>query len=140
MAVYMAERRASRREILIEHFGGKCQKCGRADNLEFNHLDRATKKFVLSGCHLDKAWKTILEEAAKCELVCQECHLAYTREQYASGEIPAHNKNHDPYVHGTARCYQENACREPLCQLAKREYRAKRLGYTEPVDMTYSAP
>lgn len=129
MARYMAERRSSRRGILIEHFGGECQKCGSGSDLEFNHLDRTTKLFNLSGCHLDKSWKRILEEAAKCELVCNSCHLAYTRAQHAAGEIVPHNKNTDPYVHGTMRCYQETGCKCPPCKAAKKLYRAKGCTY-----------
>ena len=134
MAVYMAERRASRRAILIEQFGSKCQKCGSTDNLEFNHLDRSTKKFVLSGCHLDKSWKAILEEAAKCELLCRGCHNEYTRQQFARGELVPSNKNTSEYLHGTARTYTEINCRCPRCRRAKVAYRAKETHYTEQVD------
>lgn len=131
MASYMAERRAKRRNALIALFGGMCQKCPSTENLEFNHLDRTKKKFVLSGCHLDKAWSVILAEADKCELVCRECHNAYTRGQYATGELYPPNKNLSPFLHGTARTYSETNCRCIPCKAAKREYRAKRLTYTE---------
>lgn len=129
MAVYMAERRSKRRNDLIKLFGGKCKTCGSTEELEFNHLDRTAKLFNLSGSALDKSWQTILEEAAKCELVCNRCHLAYTREQYAAGEIVPHNKNTAPYVHGTMRCYQETGCKCSPCKAAKKLYRAKGCDY-----------
>lgn len=135
MSVYMADRRAKRRADLIALKGSKCQKCESTESLEFNHLDRTLKKFSLSGCHLDKAWKSILAEAEKCELVCKGCHLDYTRSQYASGEIQAHNKNLRPFVHGTMRSYQEAGCKCDPCRTAKKRYRNKELGYSEVVIM-----
>lgn len=142
MRQYMAERRVKRRNQLIELSGGKCQQCGALENLEFDHRDRAEKKFTLSGAPLDRAWTTILEEHAKCDLLCKTCHLQHTAKQWADGELQAHNKGISrsgevlpPYVHGTMRRYQEKECRCEHCRAAKKAYRAKRITYHEILDL-----
>lgn len=134
MKDYMASRRALRRQKLIDLAGAKCRVCESTDNLEFNHLDRTTKSFVLSGHNLDTAWDKILEEFGKCELVCSEHHKEYTRGQYSNLELrPWNDKTALPYVHGTVRCYQETKCKCIHCKLAKRLYRNKQVGYDEVV-------
>lgn len=65
---------------LIELLGGKCKDCGYAAHpaaLEFDHL--RDKKMAISNM-LNQAykWETILEEVAKCELVCANCHSIRT--------------------------------------------------------------
>lgn len=77
MSVYMARRRGARRAKLLELRNNECEKCGSIEELQFDHIDPATKKFNLSGCYLDKKWETILEELDKCQLLCVECH--YTK-------------------------------------------------------------
>lgn len=134
MAEYMAARREKRRNSLIDLAGGKCNQCGTIEELEFNHLDRSTKLFNLSGAGLDKPWAKILEEAAKCELVCSTCHRKYTNEQFASGEIrPWNDKTDLPYEHGTVRMYQERKCKCKLCVTAKRMYRNKEIQYDQVI-------
>lgn len=132
MALYMKERRKTRRNKLIEMFGGCCSECGTTENLEFNHIDRTTRSFVLSGCYLDRPWNKILDEAKKCELLCKAHHVERTREQYATGQIIQHNsKKHLPYEHGTMRMYQEMHCRCDDCKYAKKLYRSKKTTYSE---------
>lgn len=134
MAEYMKARRLKRRLQLIELLGGKCTDCDTTENLEFNHIDRDSKLFELSGKSLDTKWEVILEEANKCELVCKEHHLERTREQYESGQIKIWNdKKHLPYIHGTMRCYQEQGCRCDFCKNAKRVYRSGNSKYSEVI-------
>ena len=46
-----------------------------AGDLEFDHIDPSTKVFgVCAG--LDKAWDVLVEEAAKCQLLCKPRHVA----------------------------------------------------------------
>lgn len=129
MAEYMAERRKNRRSALLSLHGDKCKECGSTESLEFNHRDRESKLFILSGCHLDKSWQKILAESEKCDLLCASCHKDYTAQQWAKGELTVHNKNEAPYAHGTPRMYQEQKCRCDDCKKAKRRYRAKELDY-----------
>jgi hypothetical protein len=134
MALYMKNRRAKRRQKLIELGGDKCSKCHSLSNLEFNHIDRSTKLFVLSGKGLDKSWEKILEELDKCELLCNNCHVEKTREQYQNKEIrPWNDKRHLPYIHGTTRSYEEIKCRCDLCKKAKSLYRNKKIDYSYQV-------
>ena len=134
MALYMKERRAARRQVLVEMSGGKCEKCGNTNSLEFNHKDRTTKSFVLSGAGLDTSWEKIIKEWEKTELLCSECHLEHTRNLYESKQIKSWNSLKDvPYVHGTMRCYQETSCRCEECKRAKRLYRNKMVKYTEQI-------
>ncbi len=134
MALYMRERRKSRREQLIELKGSKCHECGKLDSLEFNHRDREDKLFTLSGKGLDGSWDKILIEVNKCDLLCTECHKQYTRKQHSAGEIVVWNSSKDrPYEHGTTRMYNEKKCRCLDCVYARKLNRAKLLGYSEKV-------
>lgn len=124
MKEYMAKRRAVRRDKLIDMAGGKCMKCDSVEQLEFNHVDRAGKRFELSGSALDRSWSAIVEEFNKCELLCSKCHLDDTRAKWLSGDIVPWNKDiRGEYVHGTPRMYHEKACRCDPCKGAKRLYR-----------------
>jgi len=129
MKQYMANRRVERRVKLIEMSGGCCRVCGSTEGLEFNHIDRSNKNFVLSGKGLDKAWTKILEEHAKCELLCSQHHKDYTQKQWANGELTAWNKGlHGDYQHGSPRTYHDLKCRCEKCKLAKRMYREGKIG------------
>jgi hypothetical protein len=62
----------------VEMFGAKCNECGYDKNfacLTFHHKNPKTKKFCLDlrVCS-NKSWKSLLEEVAKCELLCNRCH------------------------------------------------------------------
>jgi hypothetical protein len=135
MAEYMKARRLKRRQDLLNLAGNKCEACNSTDNLEFNHIDRSTKLITLSGKGLDGRWETILKELDKCELLCNNCHLEKTREQYKNKEIRPWNSNkHLPYIHGTARTYSEIACRCNDCKYAKKIYREKLVDYSTVVN------
>jgi hypothetical protein len=72
------ERRMYRKQKLIEMFGGGCEVCGYNKNaaaLAFHHKNPKTKSFML-GCHEIgcRTWDAIVEEANKCQLLCQNCH------------------------------------------------------------------
>lgn len=124
MRQYMSDRRLNRRNKLIEMSGGKCKECDSSENLEFNHINRQDKNFILSGFNLDKPWALIIEEHSKCELLCSNHHKEYTRTQWQNGELAAWNKDlHGDYKHGSPRTYHELKCRCEKCKLAKRMYR-----------------
>lgn len=133
MAEYMAARRKKRRSILVEKSGGRCEKCGSTETLEFNHKDRLSKKFeIASG--LDKPWSTLMEEWGKCELLCRQCHLEHTKMLWDTKQLrPSNSKLHLPYIHGTVRMYQELSCRCNKCKDAKRKYRNKEVTYSDEV-------
>jgi hypothetical protein len=55
-----------------------CADCGEADPLvlEFDHL--RDKKFSIASVWRDHKWETVLDEMAKCEVVCANCHRRRT--------------------------------------------------------------
>lgn len=70
---YHHERKAK----LILHLGGKCLECGLVYNgqnaavFQFHHRNPSEKQGRIEFWW---AWARILEEAAKCNLVCANCH------------------------------------------------------------------
>jgi hypothetical protein len=69
----------------------RCERCGEADAdcLQFHHRDPKTKEITLADA-VAGAWsrKRILEEVAKCEVLCANCHLKHhwdARRQKSSG-------------------------------------------------------
>ena len=73
----VAERRRKVKSILIEEAGGKCKACGYnkyQGALQFHHLDPSTKKMGLSAKGLTLGIDKLREEAAKCILLCANCH------------------------------------------------------------------
>lgn len=73
----VSERRRRVKRELIKEAGGSCVVCGFSDHpraLEFHHLDPATKKFQLSHQGLTRSIREMRAEAAKCVLLCANCH------------------------------------------------------------------
>jgi hypothetical protein len=71
--------RLERTALLIEFFKTHpCTDCGEADPvvLEFDHL--RNKAFTIGTDLLQRQWQTIVEEIAKCEVVCANCHRRRT--------------------------------------------------------------
>jgi len=72
----MARRRAIKR-LLLEELGGACVLCGydachRA--LEFHHVDAQSKRFGIGFRGVTRSLERAREEAAKCVLLCANCH------------------------------------------------------------------
>lgn len=78
---YLAEgvtrRRRKVKRILVDEAGGRCRLCGYdqyVGALEFHHLDRAAKSFHLSLDGVARSLERARAEAAKCVLLCANCH------------------------------------------------------------------
>lgn len=77
------------KRILVAEHGGKCLDCGFIGPqcvFDFDHRDPSEKKFTLSAgsvLSLDRQ----REEAAKCDLVCANCHRMRTHRQRCDGCI-----------------------------------------------------
>jgi transposase len=62
---------------LVEEAGGKCRLCGYNTHqgaLEFHHLNPAEKSFALSLRGVTRSIGALRAEAAKCVLLCANCH------------------------------------------------------------------
>ena len=67
------DRKRKHRQYLIEMLGGKCLGCGTTKNLQFDHIDRKQKLFCI-GSSLASKLEKLIEEANKCQLLCEKCH------------------------------------------------------------------
>lgn len=64
------------KRILVEEAGGRCVICGYSRcivNLHFHHVDPASKRFAVNAGK-GKSIAAFRAEAAKCVLVCANCH------------------------------------------------------------------
>lgn len=77
-----AQKRRWRHErtlLLFEHFASNpCRDCGETDPvvLDLDHL--RDKSFNIGDQLAYRSWESILEEMAKCEVVCANCHRRRT--------------------------------------------------------------
>jgi hypothetical protein len=73
----VAKRRRRTKEILVADAGGRCIRCGWGEHpsgLGFHHLDPAKKEFGLSEKGVTLSLERARREAAKCALLCHNCH------------------------------------------------------------------
>ena len=65
------------KQVLVREAGGQCHLCGYdrcLAALEFHHLDPREKAFALSLRGVTRSLDALREEAAKCVLLCANCH------------------------------------------------------------------
>jgi len=70
---------AERATFLVEYFASHpCVDCGESDPvvLEFDHL--GAKSFNIAKGLRDRSWDALIDEIAKCEVVCANCHRRRT--------------------------------------------------------------
>jgi len=73
----VVEWRRRARLTLIEEAGGACLICGYdgyVGALHFHHLDPEAKEFGISRRGFTRSIQKMREEAAKCVLLCSNCH------------------------------------------------------------------
>lgn len=73
----VADRRRKVKRILIKEAGGRCSRCGYdrfVGALHFHHLDPARKEFAVSGKGATFGIDVLRQEAAKCIVLCANCH------------------------------------------------------------------
>lgn len=73
----VSRRRRKVKEILVGEAGGKCRLCGYTRHsaaLQFHHVDPSTKSFGLGVRGITRSIDKLREEAAKCVLLCANCH------------------------------------------------------------------
>ena len=82
-------RRREVKRVLVEEAGGRCVLCGydRAlSGLHFHHVDPAEKAFALSRQGVTRSLATARAEAAKCVLLCSNCHAEV---EAGTAQLPA---------------------------------------------------
>lgn len=73
---------------LMEEHGGVCLDCKLAWPpfvMEFDHRDPTEKRFIVSGSRLQWSYDRLAAEAAKCDLVCSNCHRLRTHRMTCEG-------------------------------------------------------
>lgn len=114
---YFKKRYRKNLDRMIEMFGGKCVKCGSTDTLQFDHIDPKTKICNVSDL-VTSSLDAAIEEAKKCQLLCQSCHTIKTASEL--GRTLARG------THGTLSAYRY--CGPPKCDAcleANNEYARK---------------
>jgi transposase len=74
----VAKRRRRIKQLLVEEAGGACRICGYdrcIAALEFHHVAPADKRFSLSERGVARSLARARQEAAKCILLCSNCHV-----------------------------------------------------------------
>lgn len=75
----------------ILQLGGKCKECGYKKNvaaLHFHHIIPSLKEFGLDiRAFSNHRMETLLNELAKCELLCSNCHLEKHNPEYTFVEL-----------------------------------------------------
>lgn len=71
---YQKERYRKRLAIARERLGGKCIKCEETEDLEFDHIDPASKLRKISEA-TNWSLARFLAEVDKCQLLCREHHI-----------------------------------------------------------------
>ena len=69
--------RREKKNKAIQRFDGICRGCGRRYRptvFEFHHLDSRTKEFEIATAGMGRSWPKIIEELAKCVMLCANCH------------------------------------------------------------------
>lgn len=75
----VSRRRRRMKEILVAEAGGRCEACGYDQHvgaLHFHHRDPSTKLFSLADRGFTRSLDAARAEAAKCALLCGNCHAA----------------------------------------------------------------
>ena len=98
--------------LIKELLGGKCVACGATEQLEIDHINMAEKEFDMTKA-MTYSRKKVLEEMAKCQLLCKSCHLEKTKRD-----------NPKTVDHGGGLTGKRN-CRCELCAPLKNKYNKK---------------
>lgn len=91
---------AARREAWLKT-NGPCKRCGSCERLQVDHVDPSKKV-----SHRIWSWSALRREAelAKCQVLCEACHIG---------------KTYGPLRHGTVNAYDRHRCRCQRCRDAK---------------------
>ena len=114
MSEYIRQYRQSRRAWGREKLGGECARCGETQDLEFDHIEPATKVKAIASM-LTSSWKSFVAELEKCQLLCRTHHLEKSKAAYAGRR---------KWTHGKETMYR-NGCRCDPCVVSQQERRRR---------------
>jgi hypothetical protein len=88
IAQVKARREDNRRKLYHYLLSHPCVDCGEADVivLEFDHRVPSDKVRDVGGLASRQAWASVLEEIAKCDVRCVNCHRRKTARQFHWGK------------------------------------------------------
>jgi hypothetical protein len=102
-----------RRQAIYDYLGGKCVRCGAAENLQVDHIDRSQKTMEIAD-NMSLKRQDVLDELAKCQLLCKACHARKTGDEMIG------------FTHGTQYGWQKMKCTCPPCTEHKLAYYERR--------------
>lgn len=114
---YFNERRKNRRVKFHDLLGGKCDRCGATEDLQFDHKRPKKKEFRIAD-RIDAPEAILMKEVLKCILMCASCHRDKTREKGEHGQPKS--------KHGTLHRYKHYGCRCGRCKKRMSEYNKER--------------
>mgnify|MGYP001617023980 CR=1 FL=1 len=115
-------KREERRKWSLKYLGGECVECFSVSDLEFDHIDRFTKKHNVSSL-FSSSINVLKEELDKCQLLCDKHHNDKTLRE--KGMIRAVG------VHGTISSYRYCHCSK--CKDAHAAYQRGYSGWEKRV-------
>jgi 5-methylcytosine-specific restriction endonuclease McrA len=76
--------RKTRIQTARDLLNGKCVRCGSTEDLHFHHIDPTTKVAKVTRLAYSRGLGAVLDEAAKCELLCGPCHRSLHKPKRAA--------------------------------------------------------
>lgn len=102
----------NRRKNEVHGFlGSTCAKCSTTEALQIDHVDPSQKSFTIT---MNIAWRELVRELRKCQLLCKPCHRA-------KSNVEVSGKRGSTVVCGTRTKYSYG-CRCDQCRAANRRY------------------
>lgn len=96
-----------RKQLAYDVVGRECVNCGSVDDIQFDHIDPATKNFTICSKIGNAPWDLLEEELEKCQPLCKPCHIEKTLEE-----------NGGAAKHGSLGMYRNHGCRCRSCKKA----------------------
>lgn len=124
-AEYQRNRYYRNRKVLVDEMGGKCVRCGKSENLQFDHIDRSRKSFNI-GSSFNRSLDYLRKESRKCQLLCKQCHSVKTKQYKDFIGLSNMPQPKESWKHGTFYTRYGRGCDCGECQLFQEKRNAKR--------------
>jgi len=85
---------AERKKEYVRILGGCCVKCGSTENLQFDHIEKDSREFVIAKI-MKRKRAFVLQELKKCQLLCDTCHRkkSIIEKSYVGGRLKGEKSN-----------------------------------------------